>query len=178
MTAGEKALKASKDTTIYHSMELADDLVKDVAKEVEQCIKNHLEVFKGIPKFCVVGLIAGDCIIPNAMRIKYFALPWLPKPRPDQSCFLFDSTTHKVKHLWTLPSAQTMAEVSTLLSVHDSWKKIRIWSVAFYNKDFWPIIRKMNAINLLAEEEMIDKQPESYEKLVKLIAERIGESNE
>lgn len=173
-TAGEKAYEASKDSNKYTSGDLADGLIKDVSEQIVICAENHITLFKDLSEFCVVNLTVGDPLIKNAIRHKYFALPWLPKPRPDQSCFLFNVKTQKFKHLWSLPNAQTMAELDCLTTVHKKYERMRKWCVAFYEYNFWELIRDMNSIDLLSEEEMIDKKPDQYKKLMKLLAKRMG----
>lgn len=168
-TAGEKAHRASLDTTKYNSYELADGLIKDFVDQIVLCAKNHLKKFECLDQFCIVSLIASDCLIKNAMRHKYFALPWLPKPRPDQSCFLFNNKESRFTHLWSLPNPLTMAELSTVSRCNKKYLKMKSWCDSFYNKTFWEDIRKEHDISILSEEELLKNHPSEYENLMKKI---------
>ena len=173
-TAGEKAHEASKIRERYTADDLAHEIIEDISDQIVICAENHLPLFGELAEFCVVNLTVSDPLIKNAIRHKYFAFPWLPKPRADQSCFLFNTTTQKFKHMWSLPNAQTMAELDCLTIVHKKYERMRKWCVAFYEYNFWELIREMSSIDMLSEEEMIDNQPEEYKKLMHLISKRSG----
>ncbi len=104
------------------------------------------------------------------MRVKYFALPWLPKPRPDQSCFLYDSG--KITHLWSLPNSKTMGELSSLDIVHERYKRVKKWCDSFFDLTFWEDIREEHGFKGLSEEEMVARQPEKYDALLSKVIRR------
>ena len=166
-TAGELSIKALGDTTKYSVMDVADGISSNVKQGVIQCVENHVGIFNGISEFCVVCLISSDCLIKNLMRLKYFALPWLPKPRQDQSCFLYDGK--KITHLWSLPNATTMAELSSLTKVHTKYERMKFWCDSFFDKRFWENIREYHKISILSEEEMVEKTPEKYKNIMSKI---------
>jgi len=157
-TAGSLSIKAALDKTNYNAEELGNEIVTDVAREIEICASKHSDLFADdLEEFFVCYLIAGDPLIKNLMRIKYYALPWLPKPRADQGCFLYNKALDKYTHLWSLPNALTMQELHSLDIVHQKFLRMKFWCDCFFNGNFWEEIRKENGIDHLAEEEIVKR---------------------
>lgn len=152
-TAGELALKAASDQTVYDSLEVGHSLADDIGVHLEQCIRNHIDIIDE-PQFCVVMLIAKDNMIPNAIRRKFYAWPYLPKPRPNQAVFLFDKRVGRItKRLWVLPCAETMAYLASTPSVCETYETMQAWSIAFFQGTFWHYIRHEHGIDMLSEHE-------------------------
>lgn len=154
-TAGEKSLQASLDTTRHDPMEIAEALLEDTLEQVLICINNHYHLIDE-NEFCVVRITATDPLIHNLRRYKYYAWPYLPKPRPNQTVFLYEKQKDTIKLLWALPPAHTMASVSSLLYVAKPWRRTKVWCDAFYMGNFWETIRKMSDIDLLSESEYLE----------------------
>lgn len=154
LTAGELSVRASADTTKYKSMEVGYGLSEQVADNLELCARNHMSIIDE-PEFCVVMIIAKDPLIHNAMRIKYYAWPFLPKPRPNQSVFLFTKATQKFRRLWVLPCDQTMACLSSLITVDKAYKTMKGWSDAFFAGKFFEHIRAQHGIDMPSEAEYL-----------------------
>src|ERR1051326_7804342 len=92
------------------------------------------------------------------MRRKFFAMLYLPSPRPSQTIFLYNKRASTItKRLWTLPNAATMAELSECAIVHPTWKQMKGWCDAFFNFTFWPYIRKESGIDMLSESEYLNR---------------------
>jgi len=163
LTAGELSQKAAADTTKYKSMEVGYGLTETVGQNLEQCAKNHFHIIDE-PEFCVVMILASDPLIHNALRIKYYAWPFLPKPRPNQSCFLYTKATNKFKRLWVLPCAETMACLSSMVAVDKAYKTMKGWSDAFFDGKFFQHIRNQHGINLLSEGEYLELHREELIK--------------
>lgn len=164
-TAGELSNQASRDTTKYNNIELGHALTDDIAKEMLICAHRHEAIFD-MPEFFVCYVIASDPLLHNLMRRKFFALPYLPQPRPDQAVFLYSKVKQQfLKRLWVLPNAATMAILSEMDFVDPAFATMKFWSDAFYTNDFFNIIRKQHGITDLSEKEYLDVHREEYIKL-------------
>ena len=154
-TAGELSLQASRDTTKYDALEVGHALTDDIKDQLEICIRKHNTIFDE-NRYCVGFVIAGDPLIKNLMRRKFFAYLYLPSPRPNQSVFLYNKLSDKIeKRLWVLPNAATMACLSELQVVDPKFKTMKAWSDAFFDGKFWEFIRKQHDIDMLSEIEYL-----------------------
>lgn len=163
-TAGELSFKAASDSTKYNSLEVGHALTEDIAKELATCAQRHSHIFDE-PEYCVGYLIASDPLIKNVMRRKFFAMLYLPSPRPNQTVFLYNKVQDKfIKRLWVLPNAATMAELSEMKIVDKKYKTMKGWCDAFYAFNFWEYIRKQHDIKMLSEIEYLKA---NREKLIK-----------
>src|ERR1700677_2849017 len=107
-TAGELSLKALKDNTKYLAREVGEAMCHDTFDQLRICIENHKNIIDE-EEFCIVRVIATDPLIENALRIKYYAWPYLPSPRPNQAVFLYNKILDRItKRLWILPNAFSM----------------------------------------------------------------------
>lgn len=177
-TAGQISNKLAKDTTKYDALEVGHAMVDDIMPHLHQCIENHINIIDE-NEFCVVVLLAKDPLIHNVMRRKFYAWPYLPKPRPNQSVFLYNKTKGNITHrLWILPSDMVMAELHSLTTVDKRYETMKAWTDAFYkgwkyidgnfvNTDpfyFWDFIRKDQRIDMLSEHEYFLKHREELIK--------------
>lgn len=164
VTAGSLALKASLDSTSYDSLELGHALTEDVAKELAICAQRHRNIFNE-DEYVVGYVLAGDPLLVNAMRKKFYADLFLPSPRPNQAMFLYNKSLDKfICRLWTLPNAWTMAVLSELSNVDPKLRQMKFWCDAFYQPRFWEKIRKQHNIKLPSRYEFLDA---NREKLIK-----------
>ncbi len=169
ITAGELSKKALSDKTKYCAREVGHALADDIMPHLRQCIENHKEIINE-NEFCIVMLISKDPLISNLMRRKFYAWPYLPKPRPNQAVFLYNKGLDQITHrLWVLPSDMVMAELHSLAVVDKRYETMKAWSDAFYkgwkfnkktkeffNSDpihFWRYIRKDQKIDMPSEHE-------------------------
>lgn len=163
-TAGELSLKASSDSTRYDALEVGHALTEDLAKELAICAQRHHSVFDE-DEYCVGYVIAGDPLLHNLMRRKFFAMLYLPSPRPNQCVFLYNKRWERfTKRLWTLPNAATMAELSEMAVVDLKYRDMKAWSDAFFGLRFWPYIRKQHKITMLSEIEYLNTHREELVK--------------
>ena len=179
-TAGELSNKAQRDTTKYDALEVGHALADDIMPHLRKCIENHKNIINE-NEFCIVMLIAQDPLLHNLIRRKFYAWPYLPKPRPNQSVFLYNKAKDAITHrLWILPSDVVMAELHELPEVDDRYKTMKGWSDAFYhgwkfdkktksfyNSDpfyFWKYVRKDQKINMPSEHEYFLKHREELIK--------------
>ncbi len=179
-TAGELSLKASSDSTKYDPLEVGHALTDDIAGQLRECVNKHNPIFNE-NEYCVGYVIAGDPLIKGVMRRKFFAMLYLPSPRPNQAIFLYNKLKDKiVKRLWVLPSAPVMAKLSDMDIVDKQYLTMKAWSDAFfhgwrYDKEtnaainttpthFFNFIRKQHDISLPSEKEYLEA---NREKLVK-----------
>lgn len=151
-TAGQLSAKAARDSQTYCGFEVADQMVKDVESQVFECARRHKDTFD-TEEFCVVMLLASDCVLKNMIRRKFYAWPFLPKPRPSQTVWLYNKRTDTIRGLWCLPSADAMATLSLMISVDPAYQNMRRWSSWFYTTKFWNNIRHEAGIKMLSEEE-------------------------
>lgn len=169
-TAGELSLKARSDKTKYDPLEVGYALCGDVVEQLNICAQRHESIF-GEDEYFVALLIASDPLIVGIRRHKYAAFLHMPSPRPEQSCYLYNKKTQRLKRLWTLPNALVMATISETKRVDRRWQKTKGWCDAFFNKTFWEHIRKEHGISHLSEleylnanrEELIKASPQQVE---------------
>jgi hypothetical protein len=174
VTAGELSKKALSNNTKYDALEVGHALADEIMPQLRLCIENHKTIINE-NEFCIVMLISKDPLISNLMRRKFYAWPYLPKPRPNQSVFLYNKGLDKITHrLWILPSDMVMAELHSLPHVDKRYQTMKAWSDAFYkgwkfvktpgskgpgkfvNTDpfyFWNYVRADQKINMPSEHE-------------------------
>jgi hypothetical protein len=167
ISAGELSKKALADNTKYDALEVGHALTSDAMREFRKTIENHKTIIDE-NEFCLIRLIAEDPLIKNLKRHKYYAWPYLPKPRPNQAVFLYNKGLDKITHrLWILPSAVVMAELHSLKMVDKRYQTMKAWTDAFYkgwkyvngkfvNTDpfyFWRYIRADQKIDMPSEHE-------------------------
>ncbi len=173
-TAGELSLKCASDTAKYDSIEVGHALTNDILEQLGQCIIKHNSIIQE-DEYFVGYLLASDCMIKNVMRRKFFAVVHMPKPRPEQTIFLYSKKEQRItKRLWSLPDAKVMAALSHMDGSKiplqlTNWKR---WSDAFffgwdYDKEtgsainrtpnhFFDVIRKQHGISHLSEKEYLE----------------------
>ena len=152
-TAGELSKKAFADTTKYDAREVGHALADDIGVHLDKAIENYHNIIDE-EEFCVVMVIATDPLIKNVMRRKFYCWPYLPSPRPNQAVFLYNKPLGRItKRLWVLPSAMVMAELSELAIVHEKYKTMQAWSIAFMKGTFWEYIRYEHGIKMPSERE-------------------------
>lgn len=163
-TAGALAYKASLDSTKYDALEVGHALTEDVAQQLALCAWRHRDLFAE-EEYCVGYVIAGDPLIHNLARKKFYADLFLPSPRPNQAVFLYNKSLDKFRcRLWTLPNAWTMAVLSEMTYVDPHYTEMKIWSEWFYQPNFWEKIRKQHNITLPSRREYLNA---NREKLIK-----------
>lgn len=153
-TAGELSLQAAADKIKYDPLEIAYALSEDIIHQVFVCSHKHRPIFDESEYFITLN-IASDPLIKGIRRHKYAAWLYLPSPRPEQSCFLYNRHTDQIRRLWSLPKAETMALLSEQSIVAKPWLQTKRWVDAFYALKFWEHIRKEHNITHLSESEYI-----------------------
>jgi len=179
-TAGELSLKASSDTTKYDYLEIGHALTDDIGKELMLCAERHNKIFDE-NEYCVGYVIASDPLIKNVMRRKFFAMLYLPSPRPNQAVFLYNKTKDQItKRLWVLPAADVMSLLSEKTIVDKQYLTMKAWSDAFFHSwsfddqaqgwinntptYFFDFIRKQHGISMLSEKEYLNANREELIK--------------
>lgn len=139
-SAGELSNKAMRDQTKYDALEVGHAMADDITPEIRKCIENHRTIINE-NQFCIVMLISKDPLLHNLIRRKFYAWPYLPKPRPNQAVFLYNKGLDKITHrLWVLPSDVVMAELHSLPHVDKRYQTMKAWSDAFYKG--WKFIKQ------------------------------------
>lgn len=155
-TAGALSLKARNDKTKYNSREVAYAAIDDIGKNLQECIWTHNKIFNE-KEYCVGFVYASDPLIAGLKRRKFFAMLYLPSPRPEQTVFLYSKEKDTIlKRLWCLPDAKTMAMLSESQIVDPSLKTMKMWSDAFFDGQFWQIIRSQHNLTILSEIEYLN----------------------
>jgi hypothetical protein len=163
LTAGEKSLKAASDSTIYDSLDVGHALTDDIADQLRECALKHSAIFDE-DEFCLVIQLANDPLLKNLKRRKFYAWPYLPTPRPNQTVFHYNKKTDNCFRLWVLPEVETMIVLYEKINVAECWRTMKYWSQAFFNGNFWHAIRHQHSIDMLSELEYLDA---NREKLIK-----------
>jgi hypothetical protein len=159
-TAGELSLKAASDSTKYDYLEAGYALTDDILGHLLTCARTYRPIFNE-PEYCVGYVLAGDPLIQNVMRRKFFCMLYLPSPRPNQSIFLYNKLKDQItKRLWVLPNAATMAQLSESSHVDKKYQTMKAWSDAFFDGNFWHSIRKQHDIDMLSEIEYLNANRE------------------
>jgi len=159
-TAGELSHKALSDTTKYDAREVGHAMSEDIAQHLYESIERNKSIIDE-DQFCVVMVIAKDPLLTNLIRRKFYCWPYLPKPRPNQSVFLYDKRIDKItKRLWVLPCDMVMAELAVLPHVDKRYETMQAWSLAFFKGTFWEYIRHEHGIDMLSEHEYFLKHRE------------------
>jgi len=153
-TVGEQSLLASGDNSTYDPLELGYALCDDVVEQMMIAAQRHERIF-GEEEYFVILQIAEDPLIKGIMRKKYYAYLHLPSPRPEQTVFLYNKVTQKLKRLWSLPNFHIMEQLYLAPTVSEKWKKTKGWVKSFYDGYFWENIRKENNFNHLSESEYL-----------------------
>lgn len=164
-TAGELAQKALSDNTPYIAREVGEAMCEDTGKQLRICIEKNRD-FIDEEEFCLVRLIAEDPLIKPLKRIKYYAWPYLPSPRPNQAVFLYNKPLDKItKRLWVLPNAWMMSFLSSTNTIIPSeYLTMQAWSIAFFKGTFWEYVRYDQNITMLSEQEYLVEHREELLK--------------
>jgi len=163
-TAGELQIQACGDSTRYDALEVGHALTDDILYQLKQCAHEHYHKLDE-PEFIVGYVIAGDPLLRNVMRKKFFAYLFLPSPRPNQAMFLYKKSDDSLKKLWVLPNALTMACLSEMPRVDPKFRTMKAWSDAFFNKKFFELIRyEQQRPDLLSEHEYLNAHREELIK--------------
>lgn len=152
--ASELARKAAEDKTIYKAREVAEAWTEDLLPNLIQAAENYDDKIEQ-NEFCIVYVIAGDPLLKNLRRRKFYCWPYLPSPRPDQGVFLYNKALQRItKRLWILPNAMSMAELAQPGLIADKpYKSMQRWSKSFFKGTFWKDIRQEHDIKMLSQEE-------------------------
>lgn len=163
VTAGELALKASLDETIYDGVEVAEATFARLHADLLKNAHAHVDKIDE-PEFFVVWVRAGDPLLYNARRYKIYSYPYLPSPRPEQAVFLYRKAKDSLSFVWSLPPAKVMAAISEAGSVTKKWARTKGWCDAFFRGELWTLARKQQGFNHLSEIEYLKV---NREKLIK-----------
>ncbi len=158
-TAGQLSLEAARDSTRYDLLEVGEALTNDLLKQIWDCIDRHHSIIDE-PEFCVVFVRAKDPLLKNILRRKFYAWPFLPSPRPEQTVFHYSKVNDTICRLWSLPSAKVMAVISEMGYVDKQWQKTKNWCDSFFRGTFFEDIRHEHAIKLLSESEYLEANRE------------------
>jgi len=169
-TAGELLTTASRDSSTYDTRDLAGEWTKTVIDEVWKCVDAHKGKCED-EEFCVVMVYADDCLLANVIRRKFYAWPFLPKPRPRQTVWLYNMKSDYIQMLWALPDARKLAQLSTFGDPEMKFGRMAKWSDYFYSGKFHDHIRKEHSINLLNEGEFLEAH---REELIKTVPDESG----
>lgn len=141
MTAGEAEKKIREDRTVYKAMEVAEAACHDIMQQVEICADTHHHIIDE-PEFFVVMLLGDDSVLKTVTRRKFYAYPFLPSPRPNQSVWAYYKKSKSLQFLWALPEPMTMAALSTMTAVDPAYRNMKMWSDWFYSGRFSHYVRE------------------------------------
>lgn len=152
--ASELSKQALSDNTKYDAKEVAYAWTDDIYGQLLESIGLYRDKIDQ-DEFCVVMVIAGDPLLVNLRRRKFYCWPYLPSPRPNQAVFLYNKRLDRItKRLWVLPNEKAMAIFATQnLVVKKEHVTMKKWSISFFRGTFWRDIRKQHDIKMLSQEE-------------------------
>lgn len=163
-TAGEISNKLNTDNTKYNALEVGHAMTEDIGDHIYEAARTYHDMIDE-DLYCVVMVVAKDPLLKNVVRRKFYCWPYLPSPRPNQAVFLYNKRLGKVtKRLWVLPSDMVMAELAELAIVHQKYKTMQAWAVAFFEGKFWEYIRYEHDIDMLSEKEYLSAHREELIK--------------
>ncbi len=171
-TVGQQALDCARDSTKYDSIDVGIEINRDILEHLGLCIQKHNSIIDE-DEYCVCFLLASDCLIKGVTRRKFYASVHLPKPRPEQTVFLYSKSQQRiVKRLWSLPDAEIMAKLSESKEIPVQVQNWKLWSDAFFHgwqydkaneaminttpSHFFNVIRKQHGISMLSEREFME----------------------
>lgn len=159
--ASELSKKAFSDNTKYEAREVGFAITENDDEHARKAIENYRPIYNE-DEFCVVMVSAGDPLIKNLIRRKWYCWLYLPKPRPNQAVFLYNKKLDRItKRLWVLPNALRMAQLTDRHAIIEKEHELmHAWSVAFYEGRFWEFIRWQHGIDMLSEHEYFLKHRE------------------
>ena len=108
-----------KDLGKLNPDELGVSSTDAIWQEVYNCAIKHEETFS-VKKYCVIMQYAKDPLLCTVVRRVFYAWPYLPDPRPEQSVWLYDMHDNSFRLLWALPDAAAMAILSETPSPNGS----------------------------------------------------------
>lgn len=152
--ASDLSRKALSDNAKYDVREAAYAWTEDIYAQLMESVKLYHDKIDQ-DEFCVVMVIAGDPLLVNLRRRKFYCWPYLPSPRPNQAVFLYNKPLGRItKRLWVLPNERAMAIFATEnLVVKKEHVTMKKWSISFFRGTFWRDIRKQHDIKMLSQEE-------------------------
>lgn len=167
--AGQLNAELRKETCPYEAGEVVQEMTKDIPEQLYQCARNHREVIDE-PEYCVIMLLRKEPHLENIIRHLYFAWPYMPKPRPDQSVFIYNKAKDSLDLLWTLPPAHALAMLSEMQVVDQGYFNMKKWCDLYWDelkgKRVWAEeIRKWTGCKLETEDEFLKAHSEELAKL-------------
>lgn len=173
-TVGQIYQDCLTDSTRYDPLEVGHEITDRMAAELNKCVEKHLDILD-VPEFCVGMLICDDNIVNNVKRIKYYAWPFLPEPRPRQTVFWYRRSTDQLTRIWSLPDAKTMAHLASMQAVSKEWMLSKFWVDTLYQwfnglvtglqpYYFYEVIRRQTGCKMLSEKEHVAQLVNSGQK--------------
>jgi hypothetical protein len=136
-------------------LEVAHAVCETTIEDLRECATIHNPIFD-MDEYYIVLVLVKDSMDDKLTRRKFYGYPFMPKPRPDQSVWLYNKKSDKIVRLWVLPNAATMAYISERSWVAPRYETMKQWSDAFFAKKFWEFIRQQQKRNdLLSEDEAL-----------------------
>ena len=159
------ANKVARDSAGYSVFESATAWSQDIMEQVEVCAEKHKDTFDS-GEFCVVMIYADEPLIKGMKRRKFYAWPFLPKPRASQTVWYVRPKHNVVRMLWALPAADTIASLALMVNVDPSYRNMKRWSEWIYEPGFYEKARKEFGISMLSEEEHLEVMRKKNPQLV------------
>lgn len=154
LTAGQLDYSLRNDPNSYNAYEVAGDVCEDLPKHLWECVDKHRPIIDE-RQFCVVMLIQQDQLLKTVYKRRFYAWPFLPKVRADQSVWLYDKDKDSLDFLWAMPEPEAMAMLAHMPTVDYSLMRMKYWVDHFYAGDFYDRIREDNGIEMFTEAEFL-----------------------
>lgn len=153
-----------KDTTNYDAMEIAEQGVNTLEKQLQIAIDRGRQQFSE-NVFSVIMLFKQDPRQTTVLKRVFTASPFMPKPRPDQAVWVYNRITDKLTFMWSLPNAHITSCLSVMLAPPKYWQRTATWCRAFFEGRLVDLIRKETGITLETEREFLRSHREELAKM-------------
>lgn len=154
-TTAQISNELMKDRTKYKSMEVAEQQLLSLPKQLEELIERAEKELEE-DTFALVMILKKDFRMPYVVKRIFFYSAFLPKPMPDQAVWVYNRKTQKLTFMWSLPEPEGCAYLSYMVQVDPKWKRTADWCKGYFNKTLIDQRRKETGVKLETESEFLE----------------------
>lgn len=151
---GQMQNEALADSTRYDVRDISQAVIDDLPKHLWECVDKYKPIYDE-PMFCIVMLLVDDNVLKGIVRRKFYAWPFLPKLRANQTVWLYRKGDDTLDMLWSMPEPMTMAWLATVSPPPKNLERMKHWVDAYFDGRFYEAIRKDNKLRLETESEYL-----------------------
>lgn len=144
-----------KDSTKYKSMEVAEQQLLSLPKQLEELIERaEQELDEDV--FALVMILKKDFRMAYVVKRIFFYSAFLPKPMPDQAVWVYTKSTGKLEFMWSLPEPECCVYMSHMIQIDPKWKRTSDWCRGYFDKTLIDQRRKETGVKLETESEFLE----------------------